>query len=1252
MGDRNNDARLLDLDTSNCEQYKVSDLLIKLRDKMLHQQNTKSAFSDIIYLYEKILTHRSMRSTENDYEFMISLQRCYRKLKENPSRTFCNALEHGKSAENLAFILPDIFARERISDDIQLQDPIKLLVALNGSIDGSSEPTQSSEMFTSQNNETTFYHHNDFIQTSFRPRSPCGGICNIGEEKERDRIWNVSNGNGTNYFYRQASSIKTEEDIEFGGHKQSFIDFFQNFASRKAHKTKTSFKQDQKETYKLGSQRMLEEIADDKDAVFDESNWKIERGWENWSGSANATQSANLNFGSNAGDELMRLDLKLSDCSISDLLPDSQDVLLGDQDIVEEMIKALSGVESVLLRRNLTSATFELPSYRIKVLTGSNKSITSALEDIRTTATNVFRLDLLALFLVQNPEKMGKTAIELGRCIRSYLRAYQSKLKTILQQNEPTLSGILFYTKSIRAQIQYIAGLFQCDGSEFWCLLHGMFPRGAEILNCLHTELINLERTNGSWRQLSLVTWLMKNTIKPYLELLWEIISNGTIASTSDPHDEFLISTWSREYLNAESSKTFNSTFLSTPDSGIRQNLFPNILTAKLASDIIFLSKAHHLLPPAFRITRFLQTSLFELPLIDIDSSWRARQQHMQALAELNKMNHEDHLSKHMQYGKIEEPEVRCDSGPARSAGHKRALSFSHQTTLSTKRQRHHKQCERNSQHNASHQGNANMQPNGLEMASMDAIRSDCTETIVAEKTDQDDAVGNVVPSPENSASADITSTTSDALQVGALSALSSVDMKSILQFNEELVSDSNIVIDTISLPSVTREETSKFENSLPTFDLTTSKGKAKSSPSAGMEKPSSSEEKTMHSNQIDIGDKENQPFVSKEYHHFHLLGMSSEDKANPRYFFHMKSDVEEERVLESILDQSAAPTYLMPSELFVDSFVGWTVAKLRDFTEIDIVKFILETMNLRKHLEWLHKFMLMSESLCMELLTQDIYTRLFSSSRGISMLDRSLNLMLQVALMETNLNDEDMTKCFSYSVDIAARALFENPTALTVAEIVSKIQLSYEPLWPLHLIITPSSMRTYNKIHQFLLHLKLTKHQLEDVGRHVRRISPHLNNAADTKALRHLEIVMYKISHILSAVHAFFVTNVLLLKARRLYQTISTFKELKLICQAHELFVHDVSESCFLGPCTNSIKIHSKLLRIFDFAWRLSSMKTAATLHLDYNMAEMHQSLNSASRDLIQTLQSVDNNENSTINNAAQELLVRFDLTLTHQAT
>lgn len=46
------------------------------------------------------------------------------------------------------------------------------------------------------------------------------------------------------------------------------------------------------------------------------------------------------------------------------------------------MIKALSGVESVLLRRNLTSATFELPSYRIKVLTGSNKSITSALEVI------------------------------------------------------------------------------------------------------------------------------------------------------------------------------------------------------------------------------------------------------------------------------------------------------------------------------------------------------------------------------------------------------------------------------------------------------------------------------------------------------------------------------------------------------------------------------------------------------------------------------------------------------------------------------------------------------------------------------------------------------------------------------------------------------------------------------------------------------------------------------------------------------
>lgn len=193
MGDRNNDARLLDLDTSNCEQYKVSDLLIKLRDKMLHQQNTKSAFSDIIYLYEKILTHvcRALLDLLDFYEISCFIEKhekyrewlwihdfpatvlsqTERKSIEDVSiwsqstfdlshqlcRSFCNALEHGKSAENLAFILPDIFARERsnqilwsnvlscdyhsisVSDDIQLQDPIKLLVALNGSIDGSSE---------------------------------------------------------------------------------------------------------------------------------------------------------------------------------------------------------------------------------------------------------------------------------------------------------------------------------------------------------------------------------------------------------------------------------------------------------------------------------------------------------------------------------------------------------------------------------------------------------------------------------------------------------------------------------------------------------------------------------------------------------------------------------------------------------------------------------------------------------------------------------------------------------------------------------------------------------------------------------------------------------------------------------------------------------------------------------------------------------------------------------------------------------
>ena len=57
MDDRVNDAGQFDLDTPNSDQLKISDLLMKLRDKIVHQEHRKSEFSDIIYLYERVLTH-------------------------------------------------------------------------------------------------------------------------------------------------------------------------------------------------------------------------------------------------------------------------------------------------------------------------------------------------------------------------------------------------------------------------------------------------------------------------------------------------------------------------------------------------------------------------------------------------------------------------------------------------------------------------------------------------------------------------------------------------------------------------------------------------------------------------------------------------------------------------------------------------------------------------------------------------------------------------------------------------------------------------------------------------------------------------------------------------------------------------------------------------------------------------------------------------------------------------------------------
>ena len=62
---------------------------------------------------------------------------------------------------------------------------------------------------------------------------------------------------------------------------------------------------------------------------------KIEHGWEKWLGAFKPTRSSSSRNGFKDGAEVMILDLKLSDCDISDLSTGSQHIVLGEQDILE-----------------------------------------------------------------------------------------------------------------------------------------------------------------------------------------------------------------------------------------------------------------------------------------------------------------------------------------------------------------------------------------------------------------------------------------------------------------------------------------------------------------------------------------------------------------------------------------------------------------------------------------------------------------------------------------------------------------------------------------------------------------------------------------------------------------------------------------------------------------------------------------------------------------------------------------------------
>ncbi|KAI9996363.1 hypothetical protein PInf_013789 [Phytophthora infestans] len=282
---------------------------------------------------------------------------------------------------------------------------------------------------------------------------------------------------------------------------------------------------------------------------------------------------------------------------------------IHEQDLIEDSLRALSGVDSTLFRRDFQSATFQLPGMRGIQLPNTTVSATmSVLQVFRKAGTMVMRLELLGIYYAQDPARGGKTLQAMGDALLLYLSTHRTLVETITQQcvesslsevdqdDEPiSIAKLLCKTRKICCALETIGVIFGCDADLFWPLLqHGEFPRGIALINRLHHYASSLHVGDSSGRMEELVVWFLVKSCSPFLVVLTDLVSSGRVDESTDPFNEFEVTMWSRNLLEKASAGGGDGLFNEDlPTEAIR--MFPKFM-ADIASMVFHVSQVQVLL--------------------------------------------------------------------------------------------------------------------------------------------------------------------------------------------------------------------------------------------------------------------------------------------------------------------------------------------------------------------------------------------------------------------------------------------------------------------------------------------------------------------------------------------------------------------------------------------------------------------------------------------------------------------------------
>ncbi|CAI5716559.1 unnamed protein product [Hyaloperonospora brassicae] len=879
---------------------------------------------------------------------------------------------------------------------------------------------------------------------------------------------------------------------------------------------------------------------------------------------------------------------------------------IHEVDMIEDLLRALSGVDSTILRRHFESATFRLPEkHRLKLRNATVSSTLSLMEVFRKAGTTVMRLELLGIYYSQDPARGGKTLQAIGDALQLYLATHRALVEGIAHEclvssEIVSVAKLLSKTSMMCRTLATIGHVFGCDDDVFWPLLQqGTFPRGVALLDHLHHHVSSLRVEDATGHIHNLVTWFLVKACSPLLAVLSDLISLGKVDQMTDPFDEFDVTTWSRLLLEKAAVQGGDGLFSDELTSEAVQTL-PAFLK-NIAPLVVHLSQVQALLRSVNAIASThplvnMQPLTF---FFDSNKATEHAEKWQSAINEAVSFRKDDGtlhavstetrrtMSDVTRVAAEELLEQSIDI-PEQRSSQLQQTSMSDEQMLEEKR--HH--------FRSPHELNAN---DAKQVGSVDEAGASQAVHVHAACLDGDAGNRSAIDcTGAASARASAFSGDEDRMSFAAMGSTDGGVWRASVKPNMTLTSCStNSAIGGAPRESVSVDDGTHCAaaNDVKMVLSNLAVDEAEDSMAKDLLLEDTVGEGVQQQNAI--GSRKNAMSRTSELDDKLLLDASEyvatfvANAARPSLppvhpFFSAAIPRDDLEVLMRASTTQDTPEADFTSfSSIVSCCVETPVRLVAHKLEQVAVDWFRDSLQVLEHLRWLRKLMLMAEGLCMDIFARDFLLGLSPARRVDWGVEDRLSSALTLAMIEGCVPTDAMAQNFHYkSTPLLSQFLSSLTMTPAVASLVGEIELIYDVSWPLGLVITARSLSDYKQVHQFLLHLRLTSLELKEAWRILRSIR---QQGQLPSALERLcSNAVYRMQAFLRAFHEAFATKAITVawaELERLSQKATTLVDLR---RCHEEYVSVARYCCFLDAPV--VEIRSAISAALAAAWKLTA--------------------------------------------------------------